>query len=156
MVRSLDLAMGNTYLTPSVTHTLGREGLIIVQVSVAVIKHHHQSNWWRRVNLVYYGQSPLREAREAESGTQTRQESGGWIWYRGHGEVLLTDLLTLAFLACDLILHCTTRPGWYPPQWAGSCHINHQIRTRTTALLTGRSSTEAPFYKKTLVCVGLT
>lgn len=59
--------MGNTYLASSVTHILGREGLVIVQVSVGVIKHHHQSNWWRRIYLANYGQSPLREA---ESGTQ--------------------------------------------------------------------------------------
>jgi hypothetical protein len=40
---------------------------------------------------------------EVRAGTQTGQESGGRCWCRGHGRMLLTDLLLLSCLVWFLI-----------------------------------------------------
>ena len=41
--------------------------------------------------------------KEGRTGTQTGQEPGGRSWCRGHGGVLLTGLLPMAWWACFLI-----------------------------------------------------
>jgi len=53
--------------------------------------------------------------KEVRTGTHTRQELRGWSWCRGHGGVLLTGLIPLAWSACFLIESRSTSPEMTPP-----------------------------------------
>lgn len=84
-----------------------------------MIENHNQNNLGRNVTWEW-----LREVLEL---TETRQEHGGRNSSRGHGTMLLADLLLngssslLSYSTQDQQLEC----GTYHQQWTGPSHINH-------------------------------
>jgi len=131
---------------------------VLLRVTIAVIKHHDQSNLGRKGSIwltLPYHCSSMKEIR---TGTQTGQESGGRSWYRSHGGVLLTCLL-LWFIQPALLQNqhqqsrcCPTHSGLGPP---------HGSLLGKKALLTapvygGIFSTDIPSSQMNLAYVKLT
>ena len=91
-----------------------------VRGSVTVMKQYDQSNVGRKEFtwlLLPHHYSLLKEVR---TGTLTGQEPGGRSGCRGHGGVLLTDLLTMPSSTSFLVVPGTTSSGRAPPtmNWA--------------------------------------
>lgn len=74
--------------------------------------------------------------REIRAGTQAGQEPGGSNRCRGHGGVLLTGLLPMAYSACSRIHPRTLCPRVVSPPTAGcTLHINHSLKKCPTTHL---------------------
>jgi hypothetical protein len=72
----------------------GRSGWLIF-----AIKHHDQKQCRQGRTCLAY--TSLRQ--EVRTGSQTWQELGSWSWHRGHGGILLADLLLMACSAYFLV-----------------------------------------------------
>ena len=94
---------------------------ILVRVSMAAAKHHHQKALWGGKGLfgLNFQIVHLRK-KEVRTETQVVPEHGGRSWCRGHGEVLPTDLLPLACLEPRTSSLGMAPPtmGWALPYWS--------------------------------------
>lgn len=77
---------------------------------IPAIKHHGQNQ--PRDRKVYFTYNPDRSPsmKEVRAEIQVGQENGGRNWSRGHREVMLTGLLSMACSFCFVIASSTTIP----------------------------------------------
>lgn len=74
-------------------------------------------------------------SNEARAEIQAGQKTRGMNWYRGHGGILLTGLLSTVYSDCFLMYPEPPAQKWHQPQWNGLPHINHQLRKCSRACL---------------------
>ena len=93
---------------------------VFIWVSVAVMKHHEQSNLGRKGFLWLALPQHCSSSKEVKTGTQVGQEPGGRSSCRGNEGVLLTGLFPVAYSACVLIAPRPISPEMTPPTvgWA--------------------------------------
>ena len=73
---------------------------------------------------LYHFCSPLKEIRTTTYRIQREQDPRGSSWWRGHGDVLITDLLSLSCSAHLLIETRISNPGCHQPTLLNVLHLD--------------------------------
>ena len=94
--------------------------IVLVRSSMAVMKHHDPkaSEGGKGLFSLHF-HSTFHHWRKLGQDLKTGKDPEGKSRCRGHGGMLLTDLLPMACSACSLTEPRATSPQWHHPQWSG-------------------------------------